>query len=189
MDAKTLFFKAVDQAAACIRHVSEPQLGNDTPCTEWSLKDLLNHMVSELRWVEPLVSGKTIADVGNRFEGDLVDGDAQRAWQAAAAEVRKAVEQADMKAIAHLSYGDRTMSEYLHEVGSDILVHTWDVAQGIRCSLQLDEAAVRTVYEKAIPHKDSFANSPQFAGPLDVPETADLQTKLLALYGRKVPAV
>jgi len=189
VDAKALFLKALEQGTNCVRHVRPSQFTNSTPCTELSLKDLLNHMINELSWVAPLVEGKTIAEVGDRFDGDLVGDDAQAAWNKAAKKAREAVEHADMDATAHLSYGDRPVREYINEVGSDILVHTWDVAQGIQCTLQLDEAAVQTVYDNSLPHKENFTTNKPLAGPIDVPGSSDIQTKLLALYGRRVPAI
>src|SRR4029453_17875410 len=43
-----------------------------TPCTDWDVRALVNHVVGEDRWTRPLVEGRTIAVVGNAFDGDLL---------------------------------------------------------------------------------------------------------------------
>ena len=43
-----------------------------TPCADWDVRELVNHVVGEDRWTKPLVDGRTIADVGNYLDGDLL---------------------------------------------------------------------------------------------------------------------
>ncbi|MDB5163805.1 MAG: hypothetical protein JWS12_423 [Candidatus Saccharibacteria bacterium] len=189
MDPKQLFNKALQQAATCIRGVQTHQLTNSTPCTEWDLKALLNHMVYELLWIPPLLQGQTIAEVGDQFDGDVLSGDFMSAWSKASDQAQKAVAAADPEATVRLSYGDRQAKDYIKETGTDIFIHTWDTAQAIACTLTLDEAIAKEIYDGALPNKDSFKNSGLFADPIAVPLNADIQTKLLGLLGRKAQAV
>ena len=43
-----------------------------TPCADWDVRALTNHVVGEDRWVVPLMAGRTIADVGDALDGDLL---------------------------------------------------------------------------------------------------------------------
>jgi hypothetical protein len=46
-----------------------------TPFSQWSFRDLINHVTGEDRWTSPLMRGQTIAQVGDQFDGDLVGAD------------------------------------------------------------------------------------------------------------------
>lgn len=185
MDPKTLFQGAVKQASGCLQHIQDDYLKRPTPCTEWNLRKLLNHMIYEIAWVPDLVAGKTIAEVGSKYDGDMVGQAALASWEAAAAKALAAVENADLAQIAHLSYGDVPLPDYIREVGGDIFVHTWDVDQAMNSTLLLDPAICEEIYNQALPKKEEMARSGLYGVPFDVPENADIQTKLLALFGRR----
>ena len=63
-----------------------------TPCAEWDVHQLVNHVVGEDRWTRPLVDGMTIADVGNSLDGDLLGDDPFAAARTAADEAVAAVD-------------------------------------------------------------------------------------------------
>ena len=44
--------------------VADDQWGLPTPCSEWTVRDLVNHVAGEDLWTSPLMRGRTIADVG-----------------------------------------------------------------------------------------------------------------------------
>lgn len=142
-------------------------------------------MLYELAWVPDIVSGKSVAEVGAAHDGDLIGNDLAKNWQRIADKANKSVQRADAQAIAHLSYADTPMTYYIFECGGDILIHSWDLAQGLLCTLLLDEKAAKTAYDNLLPRKDELAASGIFGTPLDVPEGASTQMKLLGLTGRK----
>ncbi|HSX45244.1 MAG TPA: TIGR03086 family metal-binding protein [Candidatus Saccharimonadales bacterium] len=185
MDPKELFRHSLSQAEHCVRLVQDDQLTNDTPCTDWNLHDLVGHMVYELMWLPEIAEGKTVKEVGDRFDGDLLGKDIQAAWDRASHNALAAVEKADSKATAHLSYGDVSMFDYIDEMARDMMIHGWDVGQSINCNLIFEPEVLKTMYDYVLPRKDRFAKSGLFGKPVDVPESATLQTKFLALVGRK----
>ncbi len=184
MDPKEMFAKAVQQATSCIRHVKDDQLKNATPCKEWDLKALLNHMVYELLWVPELIRGKTVAEVGERFDGDVLRTDYKAAWQHAADSALLAINHAEPEAIVHLSYADKPAKDYAMEVGTDIFIHTWDVDQAMNCTLILNEGIAKIIYDELLPHKSKLAETGAYAKAVEVDKNAHLQEKLLALTGR-----
>ena len=38
----------------------------------WDVRTLVNHVVGEELWTVPLLEGRTIAEVGDRFDGDVL---------------------------------------------------------------------------------------------------------------------
>jgi uncharacterized protein (TIGR03086 family) len=184
MDAKELFKAAVKSAHGCISQVEPAQLGRATPCSKWNLRALLNHMVNELAWIPDLLAGKTIAEVGSKYDGDLLGNDAPAAWRLLLEHALAAVEIADLQATVHLSYGDFPAEHYIRESGTDILVHGWDVGQAIGCPVVFDEKLAQTVYDFVSPRAEEFKQSGLFGTPLPTRETDSTQTKLLAFFGR-----
>lgn len=159
---------------------------NPTPCAEWDVRTLVNHLVGELRWIPPLLDGRTIADVGDELDGDLLGDDPQRAWdEAVTAATTAAGAPGVLERTVHLSYGDRPAAGYLAEVTSDLTVHSWDLARGIGADDTVDPELVRVTYARMEPAADVLAASGVFGPPVEVGDDADLQTRLLALVGRR----
>jgi uncharacterized protein (TIGR03086 family) len=180
----------LEQAVAAFqshaREVRDEQWPASTPCTEWDVRALVNHVVGELRWIPPMLQGKAIADVGDELNGDLLGDDPQAAWEGAAKAALDAASQPGVEQrIVHLSYGDRSAGDYLGEVASDIVVHSWDLARGIGADDRLDPALVDFAQATLAPQIEAARGAGFFAPEVAVPPDADAQTRLLALTGRK----
>ena len=48
-----------------VAQIMDDQWELPTPCTEWDVRALLNHIVYGNRWVVPIMAGKTIEEVGD----------------------------------------------------------------------------------------------------------------------------
>jgi uncharacterized protein (TIGR03086 family) len=165
--------------------IGEDQWHGPTPCTDWDVRDLLNHLVNEQRWMPPLLAGKSIAEVGDSLDGDLLGDDPKAAWKDAAAETTTAV-QADGAAerTVQLSRGVAPSSQYIFEVATDLLIHGWDMARAVGADERMDEDLVELVYVTVEPFMSSLKASGMYGEEVVPPEGADRQTQLLALFGR-----
>ena len=185
MDAKTFFKNAIDKTSGIVPCVSIDKFSLSTPCSDWDLKQLLNHLVNELLWVPELLDGKTIDEVGDKLDGDLVGEDFAAAWESATKAAIKSVEDCDLNMTVHLSYGDMPAEHYVREMASDVLIHGWDVAQSVQCSMIMGDDLAQQAYLQLEPHIQGYRDG-GFVGPeLYVPDGADIQSKLLAIVGRK----
>ncbi len=184
MTAKELYSYAIDQATAVVVQLEPEQLSLPTPDTEWSVLDLLNHMLYELAWAADLVAGRPYAATGDRYDGDLLGGDAIASWLACAARTQAAVAAADESTTVRLSYGDQSAQEYLIEAGNDQLVHAWDLGQAIGVSVVFEPVVAQILYDWMLMRAREFGRSSLFAPPVTVASSANTQTKLLALEGR-----
>jgi uncharacterized protein (TIGR03083 family) len=76
MDVNTLYHRTVEFFADRVNAVKDEQWGYPTPCPEWAVRDLVNHVTYENLWTVPLMEGATIEEVGDRFDGDVLGEDA-----------------------------------------------------------------------------------------------------------------
>jgi uncharacterized protein (TIGR03086 family) len=188
MNIPALFDQAVGEFDRRVRSIESDQWDNSTPCTGWSVRDLVNHVVEENLWAPGLLAGKTIEELGgmDAFHGDQLGADPKNAWAKARADSRAAVHRdGAMDEIAHLSFGDLPGSIYALQLLSDHVIHAWDLARGIEGDDTLDPDLVAFVYEAMKPFADSLSEGGSYDPPIEVPEDADIQTKLLALSGRR----
>lgn len=184
-DLAERFKRGVVEFDERVRLVKEDQWNQPTPCSEWDVRTLVNHIVYEDRWVLPLLEGKTIEEVGDQFEGDLLGDDPVAAWDDASRKAATMVDQTDMNKTVHLSYGDVPASEYLGQLLNDHVIHGWDLARAIGADESLDPELVEFLYEQAKPLEDTLKGSGLFGEKIEVPDDADTQTKLLAVMGRR----
>lgn len=186
MDCKQLFTRALEQATETIDQVTPHDFTYPTPNTEWDVHALIAHMLYELSWVPDILQGKTITDVGDVYDGDLIGKDLQTSWQTAAEKAHHALSKINPSVIVHLSFADVTAEEYLRQVGSDLLIHAWDLGEGIGRRVTFSTEELQAVYDYLQPNAKAWEDAQLFAPPITVPDGADLQTKLLALTGRQV---
>ncbi|GAB3548177.1 uncharacterized protein (TIGR03086 family) [Actinopolyspora lacussalsi] len=168
-----------------VRRTGIDQLDNATPCGEWRVRDLLNHLVSEQLWAPWLLEGHTLEQVGDRFDGDLVGEDPQAAWDRASSAARAAWDNAKLSSRVHVTGGKIPVEDYGWQMTMDLAVHAWDLAKGIGADTGLDPElveAVRAVFE---PHLAALADSGLFAPAKPVSVSAAPQSRLLAMLGRQ----
>ncbi|MER6364319.1 TIGR03086 family metal-binding protein [Kitasatospora sp. NPDC001527] len=168
-----------------VRLVTPDQWDAPTPCADWTVRDLVNHLTGEQLWVPELLMGATIAEVGGRFDGDVLGDDPVGAWSAAADAARGAFAvpgAADLT--VHLSFGDVSGQYYLDQLTADAVVHTWDLAEGTGRLTRLPEGLVDFALAEYTGYGD-LSGSGLFDPPLPVAEDADAQTRMLALTGRR----
>jgi uncharacterized protein (TIGR03086 family) len=178
-----LFERAIAGFGTHVHAIGDGQWHDPTPCTDWDVRVLTNHVTVEQLWVPPLVGGSTVAEVGDRLDGDQLGHDPVRTWDAAAAESLQAF-RSGIDGTVMLSSGERPTAEYCWEMTTDALIHSWDLARGIGGPETLDAELVELVYERTLPIAEHLQETGMFAPPVPVPDDADLQTKLLALFGR-----
>lgn len=181
-----MYLRAVNEFDQRVQVVRPVDMDNPTPCSDWSVRDLLNHLVNEDKWVVPLLAGKTIAEVGDEFDGDLLGDDAHLAWKRASEEATSAAREAGAtERTVHLSFGDFSGGDYLDQLTADHLIHGWDLDQGTGGNANLDKELMEHVYTWALPIEDVLKGSGAYGEKIEPPADADLKTKLLAVFGRK----
>lgn len=187
MSAPENFKKAAEGFQSRLQSTRDDQWTSPTPCSEWDVRALVNHVVSETRWIAPLLEGKTIAEVGDSLNGDLLGDDPKAAWSRAMSESAAVVDEPGaMQRTVHLSYGDRPAEDYVNEIAADLLIHSWDLARGTDGDARLAPDLVELALPAfRTPQMEGARAAGFFGRAVDVPDDADAQTKLLALTGRR----
>ena len=183
MELMTLHRRAVEHWAARVAAVKNEQWGDPTPCAEWSVRELVNHVVSEELWAAPLLRGQTIEEVGGQFDGDVLGDDplgrARMAADDAVAIVEAIVPSGGR---VQLSYGEEDMGEYVRQLCADHLIHGWDLAAATGGNTSMDPELVAEVgvwfAEREAMYRGAGVVGPRPSG------AGDPQSDLLAGFGR-----
>jgi uncharacterized protein (TIGR03086 family) len=184
-DVRKLYHRAMDAFGAHVHAVRDDQWAAPTPCPDWDVRALVNHVAGENRWAVPLFAGSTVQEVGDRFDGDLLGRDPVAAWDESAAAAGAAVDDPDaMDRTVHLSFGDFPGREYAMQLMADLLVHGWDLARGIGADEQMDPELVDVCRAWFGSVADAYRSAGAVAARPPVPPDAGAQTQLLADFGR-----
>jgi uncharacterized protein (TIGR03086 family) len=182
--------QALDGFLARLEPVPRPGQDNapwtaPTPCAEWDVRTLVNHVVGELLWVPPLLDGKTIAEVGDRFDGDVLGDDPHATARRAADDLRRAAAEPGAQArTVHLSFGDFSGGDYLGQIASDVVIHSWDLAKGSGGDTELPEDLVAFVDGFLTPQIEAWRSAGAFGPVVPTAAEATLQQRLVASTGR-----
>ena len=184
-DVRGLYRGALDGFGARVHAVGDEQWDLPSPCRDWNVRELVAHVVTENLWAVPLLAGATIQQVGDRFDGDVLGGAPQRAWDDAAAAAEAAVRAVNsLDDIVHLSFGDVPAREYLFQVFADHLVHGWDLARATAGDERLDDDLVAACAQWFAAREEAYRAAGAIGPALPVPDGTDSQTALLARFGR-----
>lgn len=169
-----------------VEQVGDDQWGKPTPCTDWDVRALVAHVVDEQRWVPYLLGGGTVAAAGDRFADDPLGGDAKAAWREASKAARAAFEaEGALDKPVSVSSGETSARDYLWAMTVDAAVHAWDLARGIEADDHLEHELVRRIHRESEKDAEELAASGVYGEPVSVPAGADLQTRMLGLFGRR----
>ena len=180
-----LYRTSVRNFAAKAAAVTPVQWKDPTPCGEWDVRALVNHVVSEQRWSVPLFAGATIAEVGDKYDGDLLGDDPVAAATEAAEDATAAVSGSGvMESTVHLSFGDTPAEEYVHQLLADHLIHGWDLAVGTGADRTLDPAILTEVSAWFADREEMYRSSGATGPRVELPADASDSDRLLAAFGR-----
>ena len=180
-----LFQRAQNQFTDRVDAVA-PDQWEDPALPEWTVADLVAHLVTEQLGVPALLAGEPYAE--GRFPEDTTDllaTDPFLGWEAAADGALSAFAEDDaLVRTVHLSRGPAPATEYILEMTADLTVHAWDLARATEGDTELDGELVTAalVYAETLP-EDGVPGL--FDPPLDTSASASPQQRLLARFGRK----
>jgi uncharacterized protein (TIGR03086 family) len=187
-DPASSYAKALDSTRKFFAGMGDVNLDAPTPCGEWSVRELINHILYGTVWIEDVFDGKTIEDVGSKYDGDLLGDNPLAAYDDAIGRAKRAVAKPGaMDQVCHLRRGDASGGDYLTSMFTDAFIHGWDLAKGTGQDATLDQELVETCYALAKAREERFRSSPAFgAGRVEDPGDGAIdQARMLAILGRE----
>jgi uncharacterized protein (TIGR03086 family) len=184
-DPIELLVVANDEFARRLRLVGSDDWRRPTPCSEWEVRALVNHVVGANVRYELLLHGAPTEQVEAMRAVDHLGDDALASFVATADRVVACFhEDGALERIAHHASGDRTGRELLSMRILDAAIHGWDLARAIGADETVDDDVVAflLVYTAGLdlgPQQRAFA----FADA-GVPRIASPQDQLLHRLGR-----
>lgn len=176
---------AVEGLVANVERIGDDQWHLPTPNTEWDVRALVEHLVGGTVWVAPLMRGETIAEIGDRFSGDLVGDDPKGAFRRAAAGAMAAVDEPGaVGRTVDLSRGPAPAADYILERIADAGMHTFDLARALGLDETIDSRVVAYGRQLLAKVGDEWRRYGAL-GPVTPTEPgADEQTLFIAESGR-----
>ncbi|MEY2421995.1 MAG: hypothetical protein QOI95_2062 [Acidimicrobiaceae bacterium] len=183
MELNDLLELAHVEFQARVAAVSSLDWERPTPCTDWTVHNIVGHVAVGDAMVRPWLSGKDGSDVRELASG--IDSDPLAACRRWASDARAAFDEPGALdgVVAHPIVGEMPALQLLVFRIVDNAVHAWDVAIATGQDDQLDPQLVASLYELVEPFAEMIESSGQF-DPREAPENATAQEKLLALFGR-----
>jgi uncharacterized protein (TIGR03086 family) len=178
-DRVALYAAASARAVAVAAEVRPDQLGDPTPCSAWSVQDLLDHLVAGTDSLRSAMLGTA----------------PQPRAGTTAAEYRAGVEACvdglrDPGALTRTCLSPLGFEwSVLDAAGGtfmDVLVHTWDLAVATGQDATLDPALVEACTALFLPEMPERGRAAGIIGPaVEVPAEAPAQDRLLGALGRQ----
>ncbi len=183
MELGELHRRVVGSWLALVEAVPPDAWEQRTPCEDWDVRTLVNHVVGEELWTPPITGGQTVEDVGDRFDGDVLGPDPKETARLAAKDATDAVDaMLPAGGTVHLSFGDFPIDEYVWQLSADHLVHGWDLAAATGQDRTLDPDVVDGVAAWFAEREELY----RAAGAIGPRRESgdDPASRLLAAFGR-----
>jgi uncharacterized protein (TIGR03086 family) len=186
VDLLTAHRAALDEFGRVVRLVGDQAWSAGTPCPDWTVRDLVNHLVNEQCWAPDMLRGARIAEVGDRYDGDLLGADPVAAWDRAVARAWPAWLAPDALAgVAHTSAGDLPVPEYGWEMTLDVTGHAWDLATALGRPGAVPAELAETLLTETEAARGRWRAAGLLATPVPVPDAASAIDRLAAALGRQ----
>ena len=185
-DIQELHRRAVEGFGERVRAIGDDQWHLPTPCTDWDVRALVNHLTGENLWAVALFEGQTIQQVGDRLDGDVLGEDPAATYRASEEAAIAAVQEPGaMERTVQLSRGPTPGGDYAEELLFDFTIHAWDLARAIGADEKLDPELVGFSVDWFGPMEEGYRSGGAIAERPPIADDADQQTLMLAMTGRK----
>jgi uncharacterized protein (TIGR03086 family) len=177
------FDRATTAAGAVVDGVKPEQLDDPTPCTEWTVRQLVNHVVGGTRQFISMMTGGGQLDRSQDFLGDDPSG----AFRASVAELR-ALFAADgaLEKVVQTPFGPNPAATLVGMRVNEMLLHGWDLAKATGQSTDLDPELAESCIPAFKAARAGGRGKGMFADEQPAPDDAPPADRLAAAAGRSL---
>jgi uncharacterized protein (TIGR03086 family) len=165
-----------------ISRLSNADWAASTPCTEWTTRGLVTHVVEVHRAMGAMIAGSVPEPV-------TADTDLVSAWRAARGAVESAMadESGAVKVVDTQRFGTMPFAVVVGGLlCTDTIVHTWDLSRATGQDERLAPAGVATAFATLKTFGDGIRQPGAFGPAVEPPPGADEQTQFICYCGRPV---
>ncbi len=181
--------RVLEETQRVVDGIEPSQLHQPTPCGEWDVRAVLNHVTGGADMFAICVNEGSISDdvLGHLVGGDNLGDDYKGAFRQAAERAITAFEQPDVAGkIVTLPFGEMPAAVALRLAIFDVSVHTLDLARGSGQDVDVDPEVLAVALEVG---KEMLGPELRGAGlfgaEVSVPDDAPIADKVLAFAGRQ----
>jgi uncharacterized protein (TIGR03086 family) len=185
MDPVAVLVTANDEFARRLALVGPEDWGRPTPCSEWDVRALADHVVgANLRYVM-LLHEAPPTEVEATRDADHLGDDPRGRFEQTANEVVAAFREPDVldRTVPHRT-GDKTGRELLAMKVLDVAVHAWDLARAVATDEALDDDVVELASTQGLPVVLPIGGGVFAPAEGALPRDASPQDRLLHQLGR-----
>ena len=185
MDAIELHDRALAATTAIVANVDKSQFDEPTPCANFDVRTLLNHLVGvNYRFVQ-IAHGEPGAAVP--ATGDFVHDDALTPYRESAAALSEAwSDPLLLEKTVHMPFGDVPGAFALGVHTVEAIVHGWDLAKATGQPTEIEPELCAVAWQNSKDIDESFRGPGRPFGPAVTPPPGASDTdKLVAWLGRQ----
>ena len=184
--------RALEATRTIIGGIKEDQWSSQTPCPDWTVRALLNHLVVGNRIFAAILRGDppTSDERRRRYDHDMLGPDALQSYREAGAELVAAFSQPTvLHSVFEAPVGTVPGVVLFHLRLTEILVHGWDLARATRQPAAMpDDLALEALAFSSSPRAPAVPRTGHPFGPIhDIAGSAPAIDRLAAYLGRAVP--
>lgn len=185
MDAFETLGRARVEFRRVLAEVARDQWELPTPCEDWDVRELVNHVLGGNVRYEMLLRGAAPDEVNATRSIDHIGDDALASFNVSAAHVVATFEQPDaLERTVHHPAGDRSGLDLLWLRVAEWTIHAWDLARATGGGEALDPELVDSLLQRLAEHGTGLQTGGYFKEPM-LDAAADPQTLLLLATGRR----
>ena len=189
MDLITALDEAGAEFGRLVAGTSVAQLGDTTPCTEFNVREVINHVAGgAIMFASAFENGAVPEDeLGRIMGGDILGDDPAATCAAATARVLAAVRAPGaLEGMVTLPFGEMPRQAAMGIAVFDVAVHAWDLAQATGQDLELSEDLALEILELGRAMNIDQYRGMIFAEEVIIVETAPAWDRVAAYSGRMV---
>ncbi len=176
-DPVQLYRGAVANTRSILSGVREDQFSGPTPCVEWDVRTLVDHVVEGTVGSAGLFSGGAYQPT----EGSP----AERFGAAADRILEEASKPGTLEQQFDTPFGTMPGGEFLVGAFMDVLIHGWDIAKATGQQATLPDALTQACHAMFEPNMGGLRHSGAFGTEVGVPAGSDATAQLVGMFGRQ----
>lgn len=179
------YVKAAYAMDAIVQRVDPGQWDNPSPCSEWTAREVLGHVIWHTKRLAAQCTGGP--PPAEQPESEVAGSDPVRAWSAAQEALLEALDQEGaLQTPTDGPFGSSTIDDSLALSTFDAMTHAWDIAKATHQNPVIPADLAQRAYDM-VRGAGEAVRSPGILGPeMDAPDDADIVTRYMALAGRQV---